>query len=327
VISRVASHCFWLGRYLERAESSARVLLVTRNLALDSDLAPRQVWAPVIVVSGEEARYRARFGDGALEDPKRVQHHLTWDEETPSSIVRSVAAARENARWIRDVVSLETWEALNELHLWLRSDAGREEYDQDRHAFFRRIRQATQMVVGVMHATMMIEDDALDIVVLGLMLERSGQTARILDVHHHAFLEYGAHHVVETAHWLSLLRACSGFEPFMKRQQGAVTPLAVARFLVMEPRFPRSVRFCLAAAYRRLARIRPPSQRHLPGAAALERLRGLQEEVERSTGRLEQGGMHHLLTHVVDEGAAICNVIGQELLGSAPTSDAPAAPQ
>jgi uncharacterized alpha-E superfamily protein len=326
VISRVASHCFWLGRYLERAESAARVLLVTRNLALDGDLGPRQAWAPVIVVSGEEARYRARFGDAGLEDAERVQEYLSWDEDNPCSIRRSLAAARDNARGIREVVSLESWEWLNGLHVWLAAPEAREMYDADRHAFFRRIRQACQALLGVMDATM-LHDDALDFVRLGVLLERAGQTARILDVHHHAFVEYGAHQVIETALWLSLLRACSGFEPFMKRHQAAVTPDAVARFLVLEPRFPRSVRHCLREAYARLARLRPPGEHQLPGGRSLAVLRALGEHVDACEATLGEAGLHELLTHVVDEAAVICNVIGEELLGSAPLPDAPAAPQ
>lgn len=326
MISRVASQCFWLGRYLERAESSARVLLVTRNLALDGDLSARQAWAPVIVVAGEEARYRARFGDAGLEDGDHAQEYLSWDEENPASIRRSLAAARDNARGIREVVSLESWEWLNGLHVWLGSPGARAMYEGDRHGFFRRIRQACQALVGVMDATM-LHDDALDFVKLGVLLERAGQTARILDVHHHAFAAYGAHQVIETALWVAVLRACSGFEPFMKRHQADVTPLAVARFLVHEPRFPRSVRYCLDEAYSRLARIRPPWESQLPGERCLTLLHALGEHVAARSDTLQEADLHDLLTHVVDETAVICNVIGQELLGSAPLSDAPAAPQ
>ena len=80
MISRVADHLFWLGRYLERAESAARVLSVTRNLSLDGELAPRQAWQPAVIVSGEEEAFQARCGEEAYEDGERVQAYLTWDE-------------------------------------------------------------------------------------------------------------------------------------------------------------------------------------------------------------------------------------------------------
>lgn len=315
MISRVADHCFWLGRYLERAESTARVLSVTRNLSLDAGLAPRQCWLPVIIVAGEEARFGARFGPAAAEDGDQVQAYLTWDQEVGVSIQRSVAAARDNARSIREVVSLETWEALNELHLWLGSPAGWTEYGEDRHAFYRRIRQAVQGIHGISRGTM-LHDDGLHFVELGVRLERAGQTARILDVHHHAIRALaGGGGVLETGLWLSLLRACSGFEPFMKRCQGRIDPEAVVRFLVLEAEFPRSVRFCIHSAWERLASIRPPEAVGLPGATSIEKLAGLVRWVDGCELLLEGEPLHALLTHVVDETASICDWIGRELLG------------
>jgi uncharacterized alpha-E superfamily protein len=321
VISRVADHLFWLGRYLERAESSARVCAVTRNLALDGELTPRQAWHPAVIVSGEEAHFRELHGDAALADGERVQHHLTWEERNLGSIRRSVAAARESARSIRDVVSLETWEAVNELHLYL-SGAGREAWSEDRHGFYRHVRQASQLCLGVVHATM-LQDDAFDFIMLGVYLERAGQTARILDVHHHALSRMAAHQVVEVALWLALLRACSGFEPFMKRFQGKATPGAVARFLVLDARFPRSVNHCLHLAAKRLARVRS-TDADLRGRS-LHRLRALETWVVDEAGpHIEAGELHQLLTHVVDETHDVADVIGQELFGY-PAADAAAA--
>ena len=312
MISRVADHLFWLGRYLERAESSARVCLVTRNLALDGELTPRQAWQPAVIVSGEEEQFRALHGDEAFADGEKVQHHLTWEERNMGSLHRSVAAARENARSIRDVVSLETWEAVNELHLYL-SGAGREAWREDRHGFYRHVRQGAQLCLGVVHATM-LHDDAFDFIMLGVYLERAGQTARILDVHHHALSRMAAHQVVEVALWLALLRACSGFEPFMKRFQGKASPGAVARFLVLDARFPRSVNHCLHLAGKRLARVRSPDA-DLRGHS-LSRLRALETWVVDEAGpHVDAGELHELLTHVVDETHAIANDLGRELFG------------
>jgi uncharacterized alpha-E superfamily protein len=316
LIARVADHCFWLGRYLERVESTARVLQVTRNLALDAGLTPRQCWHPVIVVSGEEARFGARFGADA-HDGEAVQRYLTWDEENPSAMRRSLAGVRVNARSIREVVSLETWEAVNELYLWMASAEAEATWRADRDGFYRRIRRGCQHAFGLVNGTM-LHDDPYQFIVLGLMLERAGQTARILDVHHHALAELATHHVEETAVFLALLRACSGFEAFMKRSRGAVTPHAIASFLVLDPQFPRSVRFAVASAHERLARLRPPDAVGCPGAGALERLRALDEWIaELRPAALEAGAIHERLTQVVDETTAICDAIARELLGQA----------
>jgi uncharacterized alpha-E superfamily protein len=312
VISRVAENLFWLGRYLERAESAARVCLVTRNLALDGDLEPGQAWYPAVIVCGQEEAFRARHGAEAFSDGERVQDWLTWEETNLSSVRRSVAAARENARSIREVVSLETWEAVNELHLWM-DGAGREAWRGDRHGFYRHVRQHAQLCLGVIHGTM-LHDDAFSFILLGVMLERAGQTARILDVHHHALQRMGAHQVVELALWLSLLRACSGFEPFMKRFQGKASAATVARFLVLEARFPRSVNHCLHIASKRLARVRA-ADAELRGHS-LTSLRALESWVLDEAGpHIDAGELHPFLTHVVDETHAICNDIGRELFG------------
>jgi uncharacterized alpha-E superfamily protein len=320
VISRVADACFWLGRYLERAESTARVLQVTRNLSLDAGLTPRQCWQPVVVVSGEEERFTARLG-AAMDDGEVVQRYLVWDEEDLCSIARSIGAARENARSIREVVSRETWEAVNELHLWLTRDDARARYLSDRDGFYRRVRRSCQLVMGLIQGTM-LHDDPYHFIVLGLLLERAGQTARLLDVHHHALTQLATHQVVETAVFLALLRACSGFEPFMKRNRGPVTTLAVASFLVLDPDFPRSIRHSISAAYRRLARIRPVSAVGSAGAESLERLRELDAWLSsQRAGALEAtGSIHALLTRVVDDSAAICDAMGRELLGQPPST-------
>lgn len=315
LIARVADHCFWLGRYLERAESMTRVLAVTRSLALDGDLAPEQYWPPVVIVSGEREAFLA--GHGTI-DGEAVQAYLTWDE-CSVSIRSAVRAARENARAIRDVVSGETWETLNELWLWIESATARREYDRSRDAFYRRVRDLVQLAIGLMRSTM-LHDPPLDFVWLGLMLERAGQTARILDVHHHALVGTEAtrpeQQVLETALWLALLRACSGFEPYMKRHRGRVGGKSIATFLAFELRFPRSIRYCVHAADDRLRHLRPSPD--LPGARCAARLSGLVGWLD---ARADAGSvleaLHDDLTHVVDEIHAVCSDIGVELLGVA----------
>ncbi len=207
LISRVADHCFWFGRYVERAESTARVLQTTLSLALDAELSPRQCWQPVVMVSGEEAAFLGRMGDAAFGDGEVVQRYLVWDEHNcPVSLAPARSApARENARSIREVLSLEAWETVNELHLWMASEQAEREYGYanghggQRDGFYRRIRQSAQLTLGLLRSTM-LHDTPLDFIWLGVLLERVGQTARMLDVHHHALTAGGrAHHVIETA--------------------------------------------------------------------------------------------------------------------------------
>jgi uncharacterized alpha-E superfamily protein len=314
VIARVADNCFWLGRYLERTESTARVLQVTGALALDAELPARRCWHPLVVVSGQEEDYVARFGRDALGDAELVQDYLTRDEKNSVSLIRSIGAARENARSIREVISLEVWQAVNELHVFLASEESRAMYEGDRDALYARVQRSTQLGLGLLRSTM-LHDAPLDFVWLGVLLERVGQTARMLDVQYHALVAEGApHDVLETALWLSLLRACSGFEAFMKRSRGKVTGPAVAAFLILEPRFPRSVRYCVTSSKERVASI--CSDGELRGEEVVAKLAALEGLLERIVPQELHGApVHEVLTRVVNEAHAVCDAIGSKLLG------------
>jgi len=320
MISRVADHCFWFGRYVERAESSARLLAATGSLALDAELDGQQCWRPVIVVAGEEAGFLARCADGkedhrAWGDGELVQRFMAWDEDNAVSLRRSVSGARWNARQIREVVSLEAWEAVNELHLWMSGHGATIDWQSNRDGFYRHVRQMTQLCLGLLRSTM-LHDEPLDFIWLGVLLERVSQTARTLDVHHHAFMQLpDRHEIVETALWLSLLRSLSGSEPFMKRNQGRVTADAVARFLIDEPQFPRSIAYCVHSAHDRLTAIRPPDQPELPGGKTAARLAALDAWLEDRRGGGPGVTIHEILTHVVDESHAVCDDLAEELLG------------
>ena len=325
MISRVADHCFWFGRYVERTEATARTLAAAASFALDAELPAAQVWRPVVVVSGEEDEFRTRIaGDdddhAAWGDGEVVQRFMVWDDDNGVSLARSLVGARWNARSIREVLSLEAWEAVNEVHLWALGEHGRAIYAQHRDTFYQHVRRATQLTLGLLRSTM-LHDEPLDFVWLGVLLERVSQTARMLDVHHHGFTNL-AHRgagdeVVETALWLNLLRALSGSEAYLKRSAGRVSSHGVARFLVSEAAFPRSIAYCVHSAYDRLCAIRPPERHELPGGMSLEQLRVLDAWVAaRNLEPLAGAAVHDLLTHVVDEVHEICGTLGKELLGA-----------
>ncbi len=316
MISRVADHCFWLGRYLERVESTARVLAVTRNLALDADVQPSQCWHPVLVVSGEEPRLVARFGAAAPEDSELVQIYLTWDDQNAVSLRSSTRRARENAAAIRDVVGREAWEVLNELYVWMGSEAARADYEHHRHAFFQRTRNLAQLAIALFPQTM-LRDSALWFIELGGALERAGQSARLLDVHHHVVSGLtAASETLEEALWLSLLRAYSGFEPFMKTRRGDVSAEAVAEFLIVEPRFPRSIRAALEVARDRLHRLWPDGSAARSEEGSLRRLQALETWLLALREPWDEKTVHAILTRVVDETAAVCDAVGRELQGT-----------
>jgi uncharacterized alpha-E superfamily protein len=314
MIARIAEHCFWLGRYLERVESTARVLQMTGQLALDAELASEHCWTPVLAIFGERQAFADRHGAEAEADGEAVQGFMTWEEANYSSLVSILSQAREGARTIREVVSRECWEVTNELYLWLVGGAGQEEYALSRFGFYQHIRRMVQLCLGLFRSTM-LHDTPLDFIWLGVMLERVGQSARLLDVHHHAFMGMPGHPVVETTLWLSLLRACSGFEPFMKTHSGRVTGDAVAAFLLFESRFPRSVHYCLDSAYRYLLRLCPRDSEGQQGKETLARIVPLLAELQPQALARPDATVHALLTRMVEGTGDLCSLISQEYFG------------
>jgi uncharacterized alpha-E superfamily protein len=239
MISRVAEHCFWMSRYLERAESTARILEVNQALLLDFSVPTGEQWQPLLIISGV-----AGMHDGS--DGESVQNFLTWEEGNPISIVSSLAAARENARIIREVISADMWERINHYYLWIYAPAARDLYERSRSDFYNQIKRINQLVLGISEGTMS-HGEAWEFYSLGKYLERSSQTARILDVKYHLLLprleDVGT--PIDNAHWTAILKSCSAYEPFLKKRLLGDLGHSVADFLILDRLFPRSVRFCL----------------------------------------------------------------------------------
>jgi uncharacterized alpha-E superfamily protein len=326
VISRVADHCFWFGRYLDRTESSARLLQATRTLVFDADIPVTQCWAPLVIVSGEHARFSEHHGEAALGNGEVVQEYLTWSAKSPVSLRSSARAARDCARAIRDQLSLDVWEEVNELFHWLERTDTRSLYTENREGFYRSVRRTTQLTLGLVRSTM-LHEEPMSFLWGGVMMERAGQTARILDMHHHTMEREGGHDIVQVALWLSLLRACSGAEAFMKARRGRVTAQSMLEFLLFADEFPRSLRYCLRSAHASLRRAWTTAgevpQRH----ASVERLGALIDWLDHRAPSLDATRIHELLTHVVDETARVCEHVADEIQGPArPITLAPPAP-
>ena len=319
MISRVADHCFWLGRYVERTESTARLLQVTRTLAFDAELPPLHCWRPLVIVSGQYPEMSAKLGAEATGNGEVVQRYMTWAPENPVSIRNSIRSAREGGCSIREVIGHEIWQSSNELFLWFMGEAAASQYLQDRDQVYREIRRSTQLCLGLVRSTM-LHDDAMDFLWLGVLLERVGQTARTLDMHHHivaAAEGLQQQPLLQTALWLSLLRACSGFEAFMRRQQGRVSRKGAVTFLLFEDRFPRSLRYCLRSAIMLARRLTKPNQK-TGAAAALTRLTALDRWLDEQEKQEIPHDVHALLTHLIDESSMAGVELQKGLEGEAP---------
>jgi uncharacterized alpha-E superfamily protein len=314
MISRVADHCFWVGRYFDRAESTSRLLQVTRELAFDAELPALECWRPVIIVSGQYPDFVTRFDSEAAGNGEVVQRYMTWAPENPVSIRNAIRAARESSRSIREVLSMDIWQATNELYLWFASEEATQQYLHDRDEVYKHVRRSTQLNLGLVRSTM-LHDSPMDFLWLGVLLERVGQTARILDMHHHMLEGAGAQHqILETALWLSLLRSCSGFDAFMRQHRGRVSRAEVVAFLFFEPRFPRSLRYCVQSAHKIMERLWSDAD-STDSARAIETMAGLDAWLgEKSLAPMPRS-IHELLTHVVDEISVVCGAVQHNILG------------
>ena len=296
MISRVAEHCFWLARYLERAENTARVLEVNHTLLLDFHVPVEQQWRPLLIISGVHDYEAAPTAEG-------VQEFMTWDRDNPFSIASSLAWARENARIIREVISGEMWERMNYYHLWMQNPEGRGLYDGHRSEFYAQVRRINQLLHGIADATMS-HGEAWEFFKLGTYLERASQTARIMDVKYHTLLPHveDVGSPIDNAHWVAILMSCSGCEPFYKKARP--TPIdpgsAVAEFLIFDEQFPRSVRCCLRECLAATA----AAAGDAPGREVTEPERLLAKLLTELDARnipdVIREGLHETLTRVVD---------------------------
>jgi uncharacterized alpha-E superfamily protein len=317
VISRVAGSCFWLSRYVERVEVLARMLDVNQAFQLDVDLPEATRWRPLVVVMGEEKPFLDQTPHDRIDDAETVQSYLTWDEENPTSLVSSLRFARENARTIREVLSLEMWESLNDVWVWLGGRAARRLYRVDRHAFYRRLCEQSLLFQGVTQATM-LHEDPFEFMQLGTALERAGLAARVLDVKHHSVgpTTEAPESPAETAQWLATLRFCCGVEPFLKRQDLSLSGRAVARFLLFDRAFPRSVVHNLDRARAFLDLVRPPGLSDLRSVLLLAET--LDQLVKMNIDTVLAEGLHEVLTWIVDTTGEICAALRDDFFDPAP---------
>lgn len=315
MISRVAESCFWLNRYIERVEVLARMLDVHLAFQLDVSLPNAKRWLPLVVVTGQRENFFASHGAAEGEDPEVVQEYLTWNSENPSSLYSSLYFARENARTIRETISLEMWETLNDLWVFANSRDARRLYQRERNVFYRRLRDQCLLFHGVAQATM-LHENAFQFMRLGTALERAGQTARVLDVNYHSIGPTRADESQEVpgeaAHWLATLRYCSGVEPFLKREDNVLCGRAVAAFLLFDRTFPRSVRHNLDRTRNFLDLLCSPAPDRIGTRSRALVTRARERLAERDIDAVLAEGLHEIATWLVEATAEIATSVREE---------------
>lgn len=243
MLSRVAYQVYWLARYLERTEGTARLLSAYHLTRLDVPRSMTMHWEELIHVNGAHEVFANRY---RRHDERNVVNFLLSDPTNPGSVLTSASAARENLRTTREVFPSEIWEAVNGLYHFTRDECAGATARRRRYQFLSRVIEHCQLIMGMLTGTMS-RDTLYQFLAMGFNLERVDMTTRILDVGAAAL---GAQsEVSEQLHdalWLNIVKAVNA-EQMFRRRRIAVSGESVVGFLLHDPSFPRSVMRCLDA--------------------------------------------------------------------------------
>jgi uncharacterized alpha-E superfamily protein len=300
MLSRTADHLYWMARYTERAENTARMLDVNYQTSLlpQSAAVSKVGWQGMLSISELMPAYQARHGE---IEPQQVMQFMVKDERNASSILSCLRAARENARAVRGSLTTEAWETQNQTWLELNRMLRAGEYERDPAQFFEWVKFRSHLSRGVTVGTMLM-DEALHFMRLGTFLERADNTARLVDVKFHAVQSdfFGAasekDQEYDFYHWSAILRSVSGFEIYRKVYRDVIKPERVADLLILRPDMPRSLHASMNEVVSNLAMVANDQSAETQRRAG--RLRA-----ELQYGDIEEilaNGLHAFLTQFLD---------------------------
>jgi uncharacterized alpha-E superfamily protein len=300
MLSRTADHLFWMSRYTERAENTARMLDVNYQTSLlpQSAEMAQAGWRGLLGISELLPHYTAQHKEihGA-----QVMEFMVKDESNPSSIVSCLRAARENARAVRGTLTTEVWETQNQTWLEINRMLRAGDFERDPSQFLEWVKFRSHLSRGVTLGTMLM-DEALYFMRLGIFLERADNTARLVDVKFHAREGdfFGAdsdkNQEYDFYHWSAILRSVSGFEIYRRVYRDVIKPERVAELLILRPDMPRSLHASLNEVVKNLALVSIDA-----GSETQRRAGKLRAELQ--YGRIDEvlaTGLHAYLTQFLD---------------------------
>ncbi|MES2733835.1 MAG: alpha-E domain-containing protein [Bacteroidota bacterium] len=246
MLSRVAYSIYWMNRYMERAENYARFISVNFNLSLDLPAEVPEQWEPLIIATADDELFLKHY-----DTPSRVNvvYFMTFDAHNPNSILSNLYYARENARSIRESISKEMWEHINQFY-WKVKDLSTVK-DLDMNAlqeFFNEVKMGSQLFFGIVDSTI-TRGEGWNFGRVGRFLERADKTSRCVDMKNFQALpgEEAAGSPLDILQWSSVLKAASAYNMF-RQQYNAITPVNIVEFLLLDRKFPRSVMYCIRQA-------------------------------------------------------------------------------
>jgi len=241
MLSSTAKNLYWMGRYLQRAKSTARLIEATQRMALQSR---GEEAAGVAAIFGMEEEFRQSQAQG--ERLASLIDFLVLDENNPSSIVNSIGAARRNAREERNNITVDVWESLNALWLELSARLRGNRATLDRGALIESVKKQAVMIFGAAQVTL-LRDEANNFLQLGAFLERADNTGRILDVKFHLLRPDGSASPegLDYFAWSELLACIGAVRTYRRIYRSSLHPMKVAELMMLRRDVPRSVHHCL----------------------------------------------------------------------------------
>lgn len=252
MLSRVAERVYWMARYIERAEDTARLVAAYNHLVMDVPRGTQPGWDVLIRILDADPILEKWFN---VRNEQNVLRLLIGEAESGCSIPYAIRLARENVRTTRDVLPDEVWELVNELYLYSAEASEKSVARKSRQAYLQEIVQRCQVINGVLRSTL-CRDHTYRFIKIGQLLERADMTTRVIDVGASDFLAHeGVAQGIEHLLWGTLLKSLSALGAYRRLIEPQVEKNAAVDFVFMEPTFPRSVRFCVREIRRELGEL------------------------------------------------------------------------
>jgi uncharacterized alpha-E superfamily protein len=312
MLSRTADHLFWMARYTERAENTARMLDVNVQTSMlpQSDEESAQGWRALLGISELQSAFNRKYQ--SLEG-REVIDFMVRDPDNSSSIVACLTAARENARAVRGTLTTEVWETQNQTWLDMQRRVQSDLLDTDPSKFFEWVKYRSHLSRGVTLGTM-LHDEAVNFIRLGTFLERADNTARILDVKYHGGAKESGNgegmSQRDFYYWAAMLRSVSGFEIYRKVYRDVITPARIAELLILRGDMPRSLLACMDEVVQNLHEVRNDV------SADTERFAG-RLRAELQFGKIDDilaEGLHDTLTRFLSDIYELGNRVSRDFL-------------
>lgn len=309
MLGRTAHSLFWMFRYLERAENTARILQAGLRMALTRDIQSAEAeWRSIIQTTGRREAYELHNG---TYNGMQAWNFILRDKGNPSSVMDMLDAVRNNARASRNAISSELWEVINESWMLVRDMLARPVSQGQVGHVLAAIRRAGTLAHGAM-AGSMLRDEGYHFARAGTFIERADSTARILDIKYYLLLPSLSYvgSSLDTGQWENILRSVSGDRAYSWLNAGQIEPRGIVQFMVLDRRFPRSLAFCHDALRDDLAAL---ARLHREDGRSNELMRQADMRLaDLTVDAIFDQGLHQFLIDFMATNADVANAIGED---------------